>query len=80
VQMPKGGLVGALAALLGPPGGGFGVARAVKWREVVQPERTKEWMLREAADPALKMVLTGHWEPVLHDAAALLVQAATKGL
>ena len=80
-QMPQmKGVLGAALSLVGPPGGGFGVARAVKLREVRQAERTKDWMLERADDPNLKMIVTGHGHPVLENAQTLLREAALKGL
>lgn len=66
--------------LIGTPGGGFGIARAVKWREVRDKERTCAWLLERAADPLLKMILVGHGDPITDNPAEVLRQVALKQL
>ena len=70
------GLKGALMHLLGPTGGGFGVARMVKWREVRDRQRVRSWLQSLAERPELRMVLVGHGDPVTQDAGAALRHAA----
>lgn len=73
---PPGGLWGLAFKLLGPPGGGLGVARAVRLREVVDRERVRDWLAELAARGDVRMVLVGHGEPVLHGAPDALLRAA----
>ena len=70
------GLLGLLLRLLGPPGGGLGVARVVRWREVSDRKRVRAWLKSLAARPELRMVLVGHGSPVTVDACASLRRAA----
>jgi len=69
------GLMGALVHLLGPSGGGFGVARVVRWREVRDRRRVRDWMKSLAERPDLRLVLVGHGSPVTHEPAAALRRA-----
>ncbi|HEY4187632.1 MAG TPA: hypothetical protein VGP07_21320 [Polyangia bacterium] len=70
------GVMGALMHLLGPAGGGFGVARVVRWREVRDRQRCRAWMSSMAERPDLRMVLVGHGSPVTQDPGASLRHAA----
>jgi hypothetical protein len=70
------GLMGVLLRVLGPPGGGLGVARVVRWREVSDRKRARAWMIAMAERPDLRMVLVGHGSPVTVDAGAALRRAA----
>jgi hypothetical protein len=72
------GLKGLLLRGLGPPGGGFGVARVVKWREVADRQRVRNWLISLADRPDLRMVLVGHGTPVLRDAGSALRHAAAQ--
>jgi hypothetical protein len=69
-------LMRLLLRLIGPPGGGLGVARVVRWREVSDRERTRAWMKSLAERPELRMVLVGHGSPVTDGARAALRRAA----
>ncbi len=69
-------LMRLLLRLIGPPGGGLGVARVVRWREVSDRERVRAWMKSLAERPELRMVLVGHGSPVTEDARASLRRAA----
>ena len=69
------GLMGLLLRLLGPPGGGLGVARVVRWREVSDRNRVRAWLRSLADRPELRMVLVGHGSPVTDDARASLRRA-----
>ena len=69
-------LMRLLLRLIGPPGGGLGVARVVRWREVSDRERVRAWMNSLADRPELRMVLVGHGSPVTDDARAALRRAA----
>jgi hypothetical protein len=70
------GLMGLLLRLLGPPGGGLGVARVVRWREVSDRKRAGAWLRALAERPDVRMVLVGHGSPVTDDAGAALRRAA----
>ncbi|HZL20850.1 MAG TPA: hypothetical protein VFG23_24165, partial [Polyangia bacterium] len=68
--------MGVLLRVLGPPGGGLGVARVVRWREVSDRNRAQAWMRSMAERPDLRMVLVGHGSPVTHDPGTALRRAA----
>jgi hypothetical protein len=72
------GLMGVLLRLLGPPGGGLGVARVVRWREVSDRNRVQAWLKSLAERPDLRMVLVGHGNPVTHDPRASLRRASAQ--
>ncbi len=69
-------LMRLLLRLLGPPGGGLGVARVVRWREVSDRKRVRAWLNALADRPELRMVLVGHGSPVTENARASLRLAA----
>jgi hypothetical protein len=74
-------LSGALALLLrvlGPPGGGFGVARAVRLREIADRARLRDWLRAQARRSDLRALLFGHGEAMLGDVTAALERAATQ--
>ena len=71
------GLMGLLLRLLGPPGGGLGVARVVRWREVSDRKRVEAWLRSLAERPELRMVLVGHGSPVTEDPRGALRRAST---
>jgi hypothetical protein len=70
------GVMGVLLRLLGPSGGGFGVARVVRWREVSDRPRVRAWLSSLAERPELRLVLVGHGSPVTDDPRAALRRAA----
>lgn len=70
------GVMGLLLRVLGPPGGGLGVARVVRWREVSDRDRARAWMKSTAERPELRMVLVGHGHPVTENADVALRRAA----
>jgi len=70
------GLMRLLLRLLGPPGGGLGVARVVRWREVADRGRVRAWLESLAERPELRMALVGHGSPVTDDARGSLRRAA----
>jgi hypothetical protein len=72
------GLMGMLLRGLGPPGGGFGISRVVKWREVSDRERVRAWLRSLADRPEVRMVLVGHGSPVMRDARSALRHAAAQ--
>lgn len=65
-----------LLRLLGPPGGGLGVARVVRWREVSDRKLVRAWLTELAERPDLRLVLVGHGRAVTEDARASLRRAA----
>ena len=69
-------LLGLLLRLLGPPGGGLGVARVVRWREISDRKRVRAWLEALAERPELRLVLVGHGSPVTEEARASLRRAA----
>jgi hypothetical protein len=70
------GLLGVLLRVIGPPGGGLGVARVVRWREVSDRNRVRVWLRSMAERIDLRMVLVGHGNPVTQDPRASLRRAA----
>jgi glyoxylase-like metal-dependent hydrolase (beta-lactamase superfamily II) len=70
------GLMGLALRLIGPPGGGLGVARVVRWREVSDRNSVRAWLRSLAERPELRLVLVGHGRPVTEDARASLRRAA----
>jgi hypothetical protein len=70
------GLMGLLLRVLGPPGGGLGVARVVKWREVSDRKRVRAWLKALADRSELRMVLVGHGSPLKEGARDSLRRAA----
>lgn len=70
------GLLGLALRLIGPPGGGLGVARVVRWREVSDRDRAQAWLMSLTERPELCMVLVGHGRPITRDARASLRRAA----
>jgi hypothetical protein len=64
--------------LAGPPGGGFGVSRVVRLREVRDRDRVRAWLTEQAQRSDLLMLLVGHGAPVMVDVSAALARAATQ--
>ncbi|MDB4979767.1 MAG: hypothetical protein JWM82_519 [Myxococcales bacterium] len=77
---PQGALQRLAARLIGPPGGGCGLARIVRLREVRDRPRLRAWFAERARRTDLLMLLMGHGMPVLGQAevAAALARAATQ--
>jgi hypothetical protein len=69
------GLMGLLVRLLGPPGGGFGVSRAVRLREVSDREAVRAWLAGLVARGDIRMLLVGHGAPITGDAHGALAHA-----
>jgi hypothetical protein len=67
-----------LFKVLGPPGGGFGVARAVRLREIRDRAQLRAWLLEQAERTDLRCLLFGHGQPLLRDIPAALRRAATQ--
>lgn len=76
VKMP--GLLSLVFRALGPPGGGFGVARAVRIREIPDRSRLRAWLRNQAERTDLRALLFGHGAPITHDVPAALARAATQ--
>ena len=70
------GLARLLFKVLGPPGGGFGVARAVRFREIPGRDALKAWLLAQAERADLRFLLFGHGAPLARDIPAALRRAA----
>lgn len=73
-----GGVFGLMMKVFGPPGGGFGVARAVRFREVVERERVRDWLTGLADRHDIRMVLVGHGDALLADVAGQLRRASAQ--
>jgi hypothetical protein len=72
------GMLALLLRALGPPGGGFGVARAVRIREIPDRPRLRAWLQSQAERTDLRALLFGHGAPITHDVPAALARAATQ--
>jgi hypothetical protein len=72
------GLMSLLFRLLGPPGGGFGVARAVRMREIPDRSALRSWLRSQAQRTDLRALLFGHGAPITHDVRGALTRAATQ--
>jgi hypothetical protein len=58
--------IGRVAArMIGPPGGGFGISRVVRLREVVDRELVRAWLTERSRRSDLLMLLVGHGAPIL---------------
>jgi hypothetical protein len=69
-------LMRLLLRLLGPPGGGLGVARVVRWREVSDRKRVQSWLRSLSFRRDLRLVLVGHGSPVTDEVGPALRRAA----
>lgn len=67
-----------LFKLLGPPGDSFGVARAVRWREIDDRTALRTWLLNQAARGDVRLLLFGHGEALVSDVPAALRRAAAQ--
>lgn len=76
VQMQ--GFWSLLLRLLGPPGGGFGIARAVRLREIREVNQLRDWLLEQAQRHDLSALLFGHGSPIIGDVPAALHRAAAQ--
>jgi hypothetical protein len=72
------GVLSLLFRALGPPGGGFGVARAVRLREIPERSRLRAWLHSQAERTDLRALLFGHGAPITHDVPGALARAATQ--
>jgi hypothetical protein len=76
LSTPPTGLIGLAFKVLGPPGGGFGVSRAVRWREVVDRQATRSWLAGLSDRRDIRVITVGHGAPVTEDIHAALTRAA----
>lgn len=65
-----------LFKVLGPPGGGFGIARAVRLRELRDVAQLRAWLLKQAERTDLRCLLFGHGQGLTADIPASLRRAA----
>jgi hypothetical protein len=72
------GLGGLFLRLLGPPGGGIGVARAVRLREIRDREALRTWLRSQAERTDLRFLLFGHGAPISDSIPAVLRGAADR--
>jgi hypothetical protein len=73
---PPSGAIGLLFKVLGPPGGGFGVSRAVRWREVVARQAMRAWLVGLSERHDIRVITVGHGAPVTDHIQAALARAA----
>jgi hypothetical protein len=73
---PPRGVLGLAFKVLGPPGGGFGVSRAVRSREVVSRQAMRAWLVGLSARRDIRVITVGHGAPVTEDVQAALTRAA----
>jgi len=71
------GFARILFKVLGPPGGGFGVARAVRLREIPGRDLLRAWLREQAERTDLRLLLFGHGAPLTTDIPAALRRAAS---
>jgi hypothetical protein len=73
------GVAGMLFRVLGPPGGGsFGVARAVRLREIRGASKLRGWLEQQSERSDLRALLFGHGDAITSDVPAALRLAATQ--
>lgn len=72
------GVMSLLFRALGPPGGGFGVARAVRIREIPDRASLRSWLRSQSERTDLRALLFGHGAPITHDVPRALARAATQ--
>lgn len=74
--VPPPGPARLLFRVLGPPGGGFGIARAVRLREVRGTVQLRAWLEEQAERGDVRCLLFGHGEPLTSDIPGALRRAA----
>ncbi|MEW5853858.1 MAG: hypothetical protein AB2A00_34100 [Myxococcota bacterium] len=67
---------GLLMKLLSVPGGGAGLPRIVRFRQVAKKAVLKQFLLELAETPQLKLLLGAHGDPIRDDPAGVLRKAA----
>ncbi|CAN5362759.1 hypothetical protein BH11MYX1_BH11MYX1_37200 [soil metagenome] len=70
------GIMALALKIFGVPRGGFGVARAVRFREVADREVVRRWLAGLASRTDIRILLVGHGEPIKSDAKGALAHAA----
>jgi hypothetical protein len=73
---PPSGVFGLVFKVLGPPGGGFGVSRAVRWREVVARQVMRAWLVGLSNRRDIRVITVGHGAPVTEHIQEALTRAA----
>jgi hypothetical protein len=76
VSMP--GAWSLIFRVLGPPGGGFGIARAVRLREIRGSAELRAWLGQQAERRDLRALLFGHGPALTQGIAEALRQAASQ--
>jgi hypothetical protein len=73
------GALGKLAGrILGPPGGGLGISRVVRFREVVDRDALRAWLTGQAGRTDLSLLLVAHGDATIGNVSAALLRAATQ--
>jgi hypothetical protein len=72
------GVLGILMHVIGPPGGGAGVARAVRWREIRDTFALRRWLDQQAVRTDVKALLLGHGDAITSDVQGVLRRAAAQ--
>lgn len=72
------GALGILMHVLGPPGGGAGVARAVRWREIRDSVALRRWLDQQSARTDVTALLLGHGDAITSDVQGVLRRAASQ--
>jgi hypothetical protein len=73
------GLLGVVFRVLGPPGGGsFGVARAVRLREIRGRAELRRWLEQQSQRSDVRALLFGHGDPISSDVSTALRRAASQ--
>jgi hypothetical protein len=73
------GALGKLAGrILGPPGGGVGISRVVRFREVVDRDVLRAWLTTKAERDDLRLLLVAHGAPTIGNVSDALRRAATQ--
>jgi hypothetical protein len=73
---PPSGALGLVFKMLGPPGGGFGVSRAVRWRECADRQAMRAWLVGLSDRRDIRVITVGHGAPVTEHIQAALTRAA----
>jgi hypothetical protein len=72
------GVLGMFTRIFGPPNGEFGVNRAVRWREVIDRQKVKDWLASLAGRTDIRLVVLAHGTPLTADVPAALRRAAAE--
>jgi hypothetical protein len=71
------GFLSVLLQVIGPPGGGFGVPRAVRWREIRDRAALRAWLHKQSERTDLRSLLFGHGAAITSDIPGALRRAAS---